>query len=356
MLGGAVGDALGAPVEFMSLGAILCQFGPGGIRDLYSEYGRPGQITDDTQMALFTAEGLLRGQVRERLGGAGSLTGAVAHAYQRWLITQGVRRRDNPTGLDGWLLTHENLFSVRAPGNTCLSALTARESLEDLGPVRNQSKGCGGVMRVAPIGLFTAALGLPPERAFTLGAETSALTHGHPTGQLPGAALAMIICELVQGRRLSAAVAEAKALLRHQPDHGETLAAIRAAEALASGPTPAEEALQALGQGWVAEEALAIALFCALRAENLEEGVILAANITGDSDSTAAIAGNLLGAALGLHEIPDRWLEKLELKQAIVAMADDLATVDQWRIAPPDPEHPEPEGEPAYWVHRYPGW
>lgn len=340
----------------MGLEAIRGQFGPDGIRNLYSPYGRPGQITDDTQMSLFTAEGLLRGHVRERLGGSGSLAGAVAHAYQRWLITQGVRRRDNPTGLDGWLLTHETLFSIRAPGNTCLSALTARETLEDLEPARNQSKGCGGVMRVAPIGLFAAALDQAPEQAFTLGGETSALTHGHPTGQLPGAALAAIICALVQGRALPDAVAEAKALLRRAPAHEETLAAITAAETLAAGVDPAQEALQALGQGWVAEEALAVALFCALRAENLEEGVIMAANITGDSDSTAAITGNLLGAALGVHEIPDRWLEKLELKQTIIEMADDLATIKHWKINPPGHETPEAKAEHAYWLNRYPGW
>jgi len=362
LLGGAVGDALGAPVEFMGLEAIRGQFGPDGIRSFYSPYGRPGQITDDTQMSLFTAEGLLRGQVRARLGGPvgpvgpGGLVGAVAHAYQRWLITQGVRRRDNPTGLDGWLMTHEALFSVRAPGNTCLSALTARETLEDLEPARNQSKGCGGVMRVAPIGLFAAAMDQTLEQAFALGGATSALTHGHPTGQLPGAALAAIICAVVQGRALPDAVAEAKALLRRAPAHEETLAAITAAETLAAGPGPAPEALQALGQGWVAEEALAVALFCALRAENLEEGVIMAANITGDSDSTAAITGNLLGAALGVHEIPERWLAQLELKATIVEMADDLATLQQWNLLSPAHETPAAEAEHAYWLNRYPGW
>jgi ADP-ribosylglycohydrolase len=356
LLGGAVGDALGAPVEFMSLEAIRSQFGSGGIRDLYSDCGRPGEITDDTQMSLFTAEGLLRGHVRERLGGSGTLAATVAHAYQRWLITQGVRRRGNPTGMDGWLITHGELFSVRAPGNTCISALTARESLADLGPVRNQSKGCGGVMRVAPIGLHAAARGLSPGQAFTLGRDVSALTHGHPTGQLPGAVLAMLICEVVQGGDLREGLRDAKEVLRRQPAHEETLAAITAAETLASGATPDPEALQRLGQGWVAEEALAVALFCSLRAGNLEEGVIMAANITGDSDSTAAITGNLLGAALGVHEIPDRWLEPLELKRVIIEMADDLATLDAWAITASGQETPAAATERLYWQGRYPGW
>ena len=356
LLGGAVGDALGAPVEFMSLREIQSQFGPDGIRDFHPDFGRYGSITDDTQMTLFTAEGLLRAHVQERTRGLTAIPAVVAHAYQRWLITQGVVRRGNPTGMDGWLIQHRELFSVRAPGNTCLTALTNRETLDDLGPARNQSKGCGGVMRVAPIGLYAAARGLGPEAAFSLGREVSALTHGHPTGQLPGAVLAMVIGGLVQGQDLPAALLEAEAHLRLQPDHEETLAALVRARALAGSATPSPEALVEIGQGWIAEEALAVALFCALRAGNLEEGVIMAANITGDSDSTAAITGNLLGAAQGLHEIPERWLDKLELRKVIIEMSDDLATLQQWRLAPPGQEGQAAEPEQAYWSNRYPGW
>jgi hypothetical protein len=82
----------------------------------------------------------------------------------------------------------------------------------------------------------------------------------------------------------------------------------------------------------------------------------MAANITGDSDSTAAITGNLLGAALGVHEIPERWLAQLELKATIVEMADDLATLQQWNLLSPAHETPAAEAEHAYWLNRYPGW
>lgn len=347
-----MGDALGAPVEFHSLEAILGEFGPAGIRDFQPEFGRYGAITDDTQMTLFTAEGLLRAHVRERLTGRSAFTEGVAHAYQRWLITQGVRRQGNQTGLDGWLISHEALFSIRAPGNTCLSALTERVSLEDMGPVRNNSKGCGGIMRVAPVGLYAAARGLSAEWAFTLGTDLSALTHGHPTGQLPGGVLAMVIRELVLGRELQAALPAALALVRQRAACEETLAAMEAAVALAARATPPREALAQLGQGWIAEEALAIALFCALRAENLEEGVIMATNHAGDSDSTASITGNLLGAARGVHEIPDRWLEKVEFRKTLLAMADDLATIEAWDLGAGDPA----PAESAYWQTRYPGW
>ena len=92
VLGGAVGDALGAPVEFMSLAEIQSRHGAEGIRDFAPAFGRVGSITDDTQMTLFTAEGLLRAWVRFALRGIGPAFDSVtANAYLRWLRTQGGR-------------------------------------------------------------------------------------------------------------------------------------------------------------------------------------------------------------------------------------------------------------------------
>lgn len=185
LLGGAVGDALGAPVEFMELGAIRSKFGPGGIRDYAPAYGRLGAITDDTQMTLFTGEGAIRAHVRGRLRGLSTMEGVVSHAYQRWLITQGIKGKATEVGTDGWLFTHKELFSTRAPGTTCVSALKARKAIGDTEPVMNDSKGCGGVMRVAPIGLYAALRERNGKQAFLWGCQVAALTHGHPTGQLP---------------------------------------------------------------------------------------------------------------------------------------------------------------------------
>ena len=351
LLGGAAGDALGAPVEFLDLAAIQARFGPAGIRDMAPAYGRAGgAITDDTQMTLFTAEGVLRAHVRGMLRGLSSIPGMVGLAYQRWLFTQGIKGKMTSFGRDGWLLGHEALFAVRAPGNTCVSALANGKALT------NQSKGCGGVMRVAPIGLYVAARDLPARQAFTWGCEVAALTHGHPTGQLPAGVLAMVICELVEGCSLRRALEHAKDVLTEQPEHEETLAAIVAAERLAAGGGESATALADLGQGWVAEEALAIALYCSLRAANLEEAVIMAANITGDSDSTAAITGNLMGAMLGVHELTERWLEALELREVLVAVADDLATVNAWALAEAGFGDPARRHEEDYWVGRYPGY
>jgi ADP-ribosylglycohydrolase len=185
LLGGAVGDALGAPVEFMKRTEILRRFGPNGITTYAPAYGGLGRITDDTQMTLFTAEGLLRGEVRGAFRGITSYVNVTAHAYLRWLQTQGEDPafEINPgSGETGWLFHQRELHSRRAAGNTCISALKAMQSLGE--PARNDSKGCGGVMRVAPVGLFMGRLGaaVSPEDAFRLGQELAALTHGHPTG------------------------------------------------------------------------------------------------------------------------------------------------------------------------------
>jgi hypothetical protein len=88
LLGGAVGDALGAPVEFMSWAEIERRYSADGIRDMDEAYGRVGAITDDTQITLFTAEGVLRGIVRGNDRGTGGPSSTLPYAYMRWLYTQ----------------------------------------------------------------------------------------------------------------------------------------------------------------------------------------------------------------------------------------------------------------------------
>lgn len=335
LLGGAVGDALGAPVEFMSRFDISRRFGPSGITQYVAAYGGRGKITDDTQMTLFTAEGLLRGWVRGCLKGITNYSGVVAHAYLRWLQTQG-EQPSYSMHMDkdeyGWLFQQLPLHNRRAPGNTCLSALRAMRVLGD--PARNDSKGCGGVMRMAPVGLFFWRLGgrasLP--QAFRLGTELAALTHGNPTGALAGGVFAVLILAVIDGMPLKEAVAEAKVLLRQERSHGETLHALEKAEMLASSGLPHDKAIAALGLGWIAEEALAISIYCALVAPDFRQGVVLAVNHDGDSDSTGAMTGNLLGAMWGKNEIPAEWLDELELRDVISELAADLYAFSDWKI------------------------
>ena len=354
LLAGAIGDALGAAVEFMSKHAIHARFGPEGIRDFAPAYGRIGAITDDTQMTLFTAEGLMRAWVRWNSRGICSTSSVIAHAYLRWLKTQGISHPLYQDRLDGWLIGIRELHASRAPGRTCLSALGEMQSFGDL--AKNQSKGCGGVMRVAPVGLFVASGTQPGEKgnsnqgAFELGCQAAAITHGHPTGQLASGLVAEIIAQLLQGASLPEAIAHGMDMLRQYPDHEETERIVRlACELATTAPDPATLP-EALGEGWIAEEALAISLYAALVAPDLESGVILAVNHGGDSDSTGAIAGNLLGAMYGLNAIPPRWLADLELREVIEEVADDLASMWLWEL-----DDDNFHDSDTIW-ERYPGW
>jgi ADP-ribosylglycohydrolase len=315
LLAGVCGDALGAPVEFLSLDEIRRRFGAGGIRDFAPIYGRAGAITDDTQMTLFSLEGLLRSHVRAPGGTISDALPIIHRAYLRWLLTQGARPPIDIGKLDGWLFDLKSLHSRRAPGNTCLSALEAASFLGAFAV--NDSKGCGGVMRAAPFGFFDVA-----ERAFALAADAARLTHGHPPGYLAAGHLGALIALLLEGRRLDEALDGADALLRRRQDHEEVARALERARTLAS-EGPSTERLVALGQGWIAEEALAMAVYAALAAPSLEEALVLAVNHSGDSDSTGAIAGNILGALHGTSAIPSRWLGGLELRDEIGRLAVD---------------------------------
>lgn len=333
LLGGGVGDALGAPVEFMSAETIRKTYGPQGVADYVEFADGTGAITDDTQMTLFTAEGLLRAGVRMRERGICSPQSVVHLAYLRWLKTQGTDPVCDPEILNsGWLIKEKQLFRKRAPGMTCIS------SLKNFRPdevAHNNSKGCGTVMRMAPAGLMC-----PPAEAFEYGCLFSALTHGHPTGITAGGAFAMLTAYLLEGKSLPLALELTEKHLQKFPEASETLAALQKAERAAD--------ISELREGWVAEETLAIAVFCALRHTwDFKAGVLEAVNISGDSDSTGAVTGNLLGILNGTKGIPGNWLKNLQEYSVISRMADDLHT--QF-------EEDEEGSVTSEWWEKYPGF
>ena len=356
LLGGAVGDALGAPVEFLDLDEIVSAYGEGGIRDYAPAYGKLGAITDDTQMTLFTAEALLSAHVASaQQGQEPDFFRAAAAAYARWLMTQeNSRLISTGNAKSSWLLQQKKLFSRRAPGTTCLSAL--QTSRGKVARALNDSKGCGGVMRIAPVGMYFA-YSLNGEQnparllsnVFATGCDLASLTHGHPSGFLSAGAFAVIASLVLVGNSLTDAIQAAKQELRNHPSHKETLAAIEKAECLANSRPRERSVLRELGKGFVAEEALAIGLYCALSTKDFEEGIILAVNHSGDSDSTGTITGNLLGAAAGVEAIPQRWLAQLEMRSTIEAIADDLSAFPEWRL-----RGPANTEELAFYATRYP--
>lgn len=324
LLGGGIGDALGAPTEFMQLEEILEEYGLDGVTDYVEFPAGQGKITDDTQMLPFTADGLLRSiQIANirKIGGANFQI--WQQSYLRWLYTQDKGLSDEAlkgVNLDGWLIKEKKLFSTRAPGLTCLGALRSGKAGTMKNPI-NDSKGCGGIMRIAPAGLVLS----DPGTAFKIGCELAAITHGHPTGYLASGAFAAIISYLNEGYKLSDAISSTIQLLKSYPNHEETLEAINKAVKLSEKPNPSFQNIMEFGEGWIAEEALSISLYCALSyPDDFEKSVILAINHSGDTDSTGALTGNLLGLILGEEGIPSKWIKNLELSDVIKTVGEDL--------------------------------
>ena len=320
LMAGALGDALGYEVEFIPWSGIQDRFG-GPIRALALNRGF-ARISDDTQMTLFTGEGLLLGLRRNReQPGSITLTEAIYQAYLCWLSTQYHSELPSSFERDSELLLEAGLYARRAPGGTCLSALSSGKMGSVAEPINN-SKGCGGVMRTAPAGFLPL-----PGSALTLGAEAAAITHGHPGGWAPGGMLADIVRRCIYGpqRPLSDIFADSLAAVRAAWDVPEVRAfadMVDRAVDLSAGSMADVDAIHALGGGWVGDEALAIAIFCCLRhPDSIPDALIAAVNHSGDSDSTGAICGNILGAYLGLGRIPDDWAAPLELRDLILRLA-----------------------------------
>ena len=343
IFGGAVGDALGYPVEFLKEGYIFSKYGENGITE-YEKDPHTGKalISDDTQMTLFTANGLLVGDTRGAMRGIqGKPRGYVAKAYKDWLKTQEssmqeVNRHDRYTDAGGfsWLLDVPELYVRRAPGNTCLAALEDGTEYDDyVSAKRNNSKGCGGIMRVAPLAVDYVFPNI--EMLDREGAQLAAITHGHSLGYMPAAVLVHIINRIVYPPKnrtmtLKEVVLEARDTVKNiyeDDSHIDTLVKIidLAVKLSENGSSSDLDNIHQIGEGWVAEETLGISLYCALKYQNdFSKGIIAAVNHKGDSDSTGAVTGNILGALLGYNAIEDKWKNGLELSDVILEVADDL--------------------------------
>lgn len=336
LLGGAIGDALGYQIEFKR-----------NIKEKeITRFKEKGIISDDTQMTLFTANALIWRETRENLRGiAMQPAQAIYLGYKDWLDTQNHTKGDNCIS---WIKEIPELNVPRDPGNTCINALESgmQGTIED--PINN-SKGCGTVMRVAPIGLYLKN----EKEAGILAAEASAITHGHPLGIIPSYVLASMINLIVYKEYdiLIALKESIDGLLKdynifHPDAVSDFIKIINKAINLSNSDMTDQEAIHELGEGWIAEEALAIALYsCLKHSDSFENTIVCAVNHDGDSDSTGAIAGNIIGAFLGEDAIPNYYLDNLELKEIISEIAEDLAT--------PIPVSEYPNNNDEYWMSKY---
>ena len=344
IMGGSIGDALGYPIEFTR-----------GIKDReYCKYfDDKGIISDDTQMTLFTANALLFWTTRGHMRGiAGLPVNIIYLSYLEWLKTQNEKSyscADEQSSPEiTWIKKIEELNVRRCPGNTCLSALSSGNKGTIENPINN-SKGCGGVMRVSPIGLYI----FDALDSGRIAAEASALTHGHPLGIIPSYIFAAMLYYIVNENEniynaLSKSIKQYKEKYNifKSEDSEYFFNLIEKAVELSKENISDVKAIKEIGEGWVAEEAFAIALYSCLKYENsFEDAVICATNHDGDSDSTGAIAGNIIGAYLGYEAIPSYYIDNIELKDIIIEIATDLSIdvpVSEYKI-----------NNDKYWISKY---
>lgn len=330
LLGGAIGDALGYPVEFMSQAVIKRKYGTEGVKDFPATLYHTDKavVSDDTQMTLFTANGLIWAWHRIKERGIGDWIGSgIYPAYLRWLATQGYYSDRIPTHFlrtqsfeDNPIMNQKELYASRAPGITCLSALSSGACGDVCTPINN-SKGCGAVMRVAPVGLFFYD---DPETAFNVGVRSAAVTHGHPTAQLAAGACAELIARIVSGQKIGVAVVDIMKHIKRRKAGTELYNALNMSMESATVGIEPNTAIPNIGGGWTAEEALGIAVYCAVYADTPNDALLMAVNHGGDSDSTGAVCGNLVGAMYGMNALRIKWITDVELSGYIRYTADEL--------------------------------
>ena len=297
LLGLALGDALGWPVEFLDRPQIGAHFGRDGI----TAPPDPALITDDTQMSAAVAEALIEAG-RSDLD---SLMQATARKFIAW-------KNDPAT-------------ASRAPGTTCIrgvNALAAGAPWHEAGV--KDSKGCGACMRVAPVGYFYQ---FQPEQLKTVARSQAWLTHRHPTADAASVGSAYLVKLALDGTPPAEYAARTLDFAQGLSEEFEA-ALYRVGHVI--GWTDEEAALNHVGPtrggGWIAEEAVAMALYCVLKyPDSYPAAVTLAANISGDSDTVASITGGILGARLGPEALPPDWVERLENRDYYLGLADRLA-------------------------------
>lgn len=345
LLGAAVGDALGAPVDALSLEEIRAAHGSEGLLDLAPAYGGRGAVTHLTQLTLFTVDGLVRAQVRRDTGAWHPPTD-VHRAYRRWAATQSDWGPDERRKEDGWLAREEWLYARRDPARSCLLGL-GDDIMGTLDAPKNPGEaGPEATARSAPFGLL---VGWEPQLVMQLAVECAAQTHGHPTAYLSAGAYAVVVHALARGESLDAAVQQALALLAGRPGQQQVTDALQHALGAVRQGMPSPGRVEELAGDGTAEGLLAAAVYCVLVGDDVRHGLCLAVNHGGPSAAAGALTGGLLGALHGETALPPAWLAELEGRPSVLVLADDFAME-----MTQGPALHGPAGSSPGWLTRYP--
>lgn len=345
LLGVAVGDALGAPVDELGLAEIRAEYGPEGLVDLGFGHGRRGAVSHLTQLTLFSMDGLIRAQVRRDTGAWHPPTD-LHRAYRRWAATQHDWGPDERRKDDGWLAREEWLYARREPPRTLLLGF-GDETMGTLDSPKNPTElGPEAAARSAPFGLL---VGWEPQLVAQLAVECAAQTHGHPVGYLSAGAYAVIVHGLACGESLDSAVQRALGLLAARPGHEPVSDALQHALGAVRQGLPSPARVEELAADGSADGVLAAAVYCALVAEDVRAGLCLSVNHDGPSATAAALTGGLLGALHGETALPPAWLAELEGRPTLLELADDFSME-----MTQGPALHGPTGSSPGWLARYP--
>lgn len=293
VFGAAIGDALGAHVEFLSLEQIREEYGPSGIQDL-----REHAIwTDDTQMTLALTKAVLR----EKNQDVESIMEEIAKEFILWM--------DDP-GL--------------SPGMTCMNAVyQLKQGVSWRESGKNDSKGCGSAMRVSHLGYIYRD---DPDKLKQVAALSSRITHGHLAAEAGSIAAAFLVKLALDAIPLGQFLGNLGPIVQDiSPDFDKEMELLKE---VIKEDLPVEHGLSKLGKGWIAEEAVAMALYAVMKnPDDFVQTVRSAVNISGDSDSVGTIAGGISGALLGIDAIPDSWVEKLAQNRILEEIIEKLERI-----------------------------
>ncbi|SFM43712.1 ADP-ribosylglycohydrolase family protein [Nitrosomonas communis] len=285
LCGVAVGDAIGYPLEFNS--------NPNADDFAESVSAKVLQASDDTQMSLFLAEAIAKHDTKFK----------PDLPYMRWYVTQ-TKPIPHTAAFEG-LLAFDCMYEVRAPGKTCMSACGA---LSNGTKVQNDSKGNGTVMRIAPWALKAV---LDTERDYAhymqYVVNDSFCTHKNMEATESAKALFMIQYFALHKVPLRNAIELAMREVDPISRAFHLLSFVDHEEDFEKG-------------GWVAEEAVYIAVRAVLKAKDYLDAIYNATVIEGDSDTCAAIAG-ALAVCYGMKP-PEELIAKLDILPAIEYVSD----------------------------------
>ena len=325
LLGLAVGDAMGSPIDKKCWEEICQDYGPNGLLG-YDLVNGCAEITSYTQLAAYVSNGLLLGMSRYQPENYGKF---IYAALKEWAKCQQTRMMPERTLC--WVSRVAPMRRRLCMDTRMLDTLS-RDTVGTLEHPINASYLPSGLTCSAVIGLFFNAGRMEPRQVGALGAETIALTSGDPETILSGAILAYSIAGIVQDGELplktqfTHAVEAVRAQFGDRYPQIEKIAAlVEKAITLTTDAELTPLVAMTILECTTAAECLAGAMYTAMiHAENFDEGMITAVNHSGRSGAVGAIAGAILGAKLGVEALPDFYLESLDAVDVLKELATDM--------------------------------